>query len=113
MLKKKLSGVILLSCIGGLLADAANYHIDATHGNDARDGASPKSAWMSLGKIDGIELKPGDNILLKAGQVFTGKLHLNGSGADGKPITIDKYGQGANPVINGAVLHANLGQKES
>jgi hypothetical protein len=92
---------LLLSSLGCLMVNAASYHIDAEQGSDTRDGESPESAWKSLEKVEKVELKPGDKILLKAGQVFFGKLHPNGSGEDGKPITVDKYGQGANPVIHG------------
>ena len=45
---------------------------------------------------------PGDHILFCAGRRWSGKLHAKGSGAPGAPIMIDRYGEGALPVIDGA-----------
>jgi len=47
-------------------------------------------------------LRPGDKILLKAGCQFAGSLQPKGSGAKGKPIVIDRYGEGDDPVVAGA-----------
>ena len=46
--------------------------------------------------------QPGDRILLKAGSVWNGERFAPlGSGAEGAQITIDKYGDGNKPVLNG------------
>jgi len=77
------------------------YYVDSSSGDDGHEGASAESAWKSLAKLDGIEFKPGDRILLKAGCRFAGGVHPKGSGAGGKPIVIDRYGEGADPVVAG------------
>jgi len=77
------------------------YYVDSSGGNDDNEGTSAQSAWKSLAKFAGIEFKPGDKILLKAGCRFAGRLHPYGSGAEGKPIVIDRYGDGADPVVAG------------
>ena len=95
----------ILSCLlfGGAVMSAGDtaYYVDSNGGNDVHKGTSAQSAWKSLAKLDGIEFKPGDKILLKAGCRFAGRLHPKGSGAEGKPIVIDRYGDGADPVVAG------------
>jgi len=77
------------------------YYVDSCGGSDDHEGTSAQSAWKSPAKLNGIEFKPGDKILLKADCRFAGPLHPNGSGAQGKPIAIDRYGDGADPVVAG------------
>ena len=77
------------------------YYVSTLNGNDNNDGLSEKKAFYSLEKINDIELKPGDKVLLEAGSVFTnGFLHIKGSGSEEAPIEIDKYGEGDNPRID-------------
>ncbi|KPC69505.1 hypothetical protein ADL26_18200, partial [Thermoactinomyces vulgaris] len=45
---------------------------------------------------------PGDRILLRSGESWTGQLWPKGSGASGSPITVDRYGTGVKPRIIGA-----------
>jgi len=78
------------------------YHVDSNRGSDNHKGTSAESAWKSLAKLNRIAFKPGDRILLKAGCTFAGPLRPNGSGAKGKPIVIDRYGEGADPIVAGA-----------
>ena len=79
----------------------ARYYVDALNGKDSNVGTSVDASWKSLSKINSTVFKPGDQIFLKAGCTLTGWLAPQGCGADGKPIVIDKYGPGANLVING------------
>jgi len=80
---------------------AADYHVDSTAGDDTADGLSAAKAWKTLEKVNTVNCRPGDRILLKAGGVFMGQLYPKGSGVDGKPIVIDMYGEGSRPVIDG------------
>ena len=78
-----------------------DYYVSSIDGNNNNDGSSESQAWQTLDKINEIELKPGDRVLLEAGSVFTnGFLHIKGSGSSVAPIEIDKYGQGNNPRID-------------
>lgn len=81
---------------------AASFYIDSEKGNDAGSARSPDAAWKTLAKVNATTFSPGDRILLKAGSTFTGQLHPQGSGTAQQPITIDKYGGEAKPVIHGA-----------
>ena len=83
-----------------VLADTV-YYVDGLSGHDSNAGTSRNNPWRSLTKLQGIEFKPGDKILLKADCQFAGQLHPKGSGSDGSPIVIDRYGEGANPIVAG------------
>lgn len=78
------------------------YYVSTLHGRNSNDGKSEKTPFYSLQKINELELKPGDKVLLECGSVFTdGYLHLyEQSGSKTAPIVIDKYGEGSPPVID-------------
>jgi hypothetical protein len=78
------------------------YYVSTLHGRNSNDGKSEKTPFYSLQKINELELKPGDKVLLECGSVFTdGYLHLyEQSGSKAAPIVIDKYGEGSLPVID-------------
>jgi Right handed beta helix region len=80
------------------------YYVDSLHGSDTNAGTSPAAAWKSLKKVNATTFLPGDRILLKSGSVWRGQLWPKGSGAEGKPITVDMYGGGVKPVIECAGL---------
>jgi hypothetical protein len=82
----------------------ATYYVDSVNGNDSNRGTSPASAWKTLEKINAMSFIPDDHILLKSGSVWEGQLWPKGSGADGHPITLDRYGGGVKPAIHGAGL---------
>ncbi|NQU88139.1 MAG: hypothetical protein HQ541_20525 [Mariniphaga sp.] len=80
---------------------ATNYYIDNTVGNDSNTGTSTTAPWLSFANINNTVFQPGDSILFRAGQSWSGILKPKGSGAKGLPITISKYGKGSRPAING------------
>lgn len=67
-----------------------------------------------LGKAGGISLKPGDKLLFKAGERWSGQLKLVGGGTPEAPVKIAAYGEGSRPRIDGegkvpaAVFLANV-----
>lgn len=83
-----------------------SYYIDSEFGNDTNDGESPASAWKTLGKINGVTFLPGDQILFKAGGIWNGQLHPQGSGAEGRVIAIGMYGEGKKPLIQGGGIES-------
>lgn len=85
-------------------ADNTTYYVDATSGNDNNTGTTPQSAWKTLTKVNSITYQPGDKILMKAGERWTGRLRPLGSGVEGNPITIGQYGTGSKPLIQGQGL---------
>jgi acetyl esterase/lipase len=84
-----------------LLAAGADYHLDSTAGDDSNPGTSPAKAWRTLGKVNATVFHPGDRVLLHSGGSWTGTLHPQGSGAENAPIVLDRYGEGATPVVHG------------
>ncbi len=78
------------------------YYVSTISGKDSNDGKSQQKPFYSLQKINHLDLKPGDKILLECGSVFkNGYLHLFGqSGSAERPIVIDQYGTGADPIID-------------
>ena len=77
-------------------------YVDATSGDDAADGTTPATAWKTLAKVNAQTFGPGSSILFKNGEAWTGPLIPSGSGAEGAPVTIGRYGEGdARPLIEG------------
>ncbi len=87
--------LFLLGCGAAVtLSSAASYHVDALHGNDTADGTAPDRAWRSLARASQVELAPGDQLLLAAGQKHFGRLafaRLEGTAE--APIVLGSYRQ--------------------
>jgi len=91
-------------CFGG-----TNYYF-STSGNDTNTGIAQDSPWKSFTKVISGPFIAGDSILLKAGDVFgnlvgtdqyRNRLNLFRDGTSSAPITIGRYGTGANPILLG------------
>jgi len=78
------------------------FFVSSSAGDDFNEGLSDLAPLRSLEKVNSTPLVPGDSVLFRSGDTFTGHLKINGSGAQGAPIVIGSYGQGARPVIDGA-----------
>jgi len=101
-----LSAILLLLLAG--LSSAAferspagrTFYLDAESGIDRNSGKTPEKAWRSLARLNDIELKPGDRILLRKGSRFEGSLVVRGvKGSSEQPITISTYGSGDLPAF--------------
>lgn len=79
---------------------AADFYVDCAKGSDGASGRDPSSAWGALTKLNQTEFSPGDSIRLKQGTTCEGMLWPKGSGAPGRPITLEGYGEGARPIVN-------------
>jgi hypothetical protein len=82
-------------------AGATNYYVNSQAGDDVRSGTSRTQAWRTLTRVNQQVFQPGDEVLFKAGTRYTGQLKPQGSGAEGNPIRIGKYGLGGPPRIDG------------
>lgn len=67
------------------------YYVSPS-GNDSASGTSPDQALKSLGRVEGLDLQPGDKVLLQRGASFSGKLGVWRSGTAAKRITVGAYG---------------------
>ncbi|MBW4083216.1 family 16 glycoside hydrolase [Paenibacillus sp. S150] len=93
----------LIAAAAGPVAEAAGttYYVDSALGSDSSPGTSEGAAWKTLAKVNTVTFSPGDRILLKAGGVWSNEyLDVHGSGSEGNPITVDRYGTGAKPLIH-------------
>lgn len=82
--------------------EGTTYYVDSEDGNDDNSGTDIDAPWKSLSMLNEITFQPGDNILLKAGSVWNSEgIVPNGSGEEGSPITLSRYGEGPDPVLNG------------
>ncbi|MEK5435271.1 MULTISPECIES: S-layer homology domain-containing protein [Paenibacillus] len=80
---------------------SATYYIDPFNGNDLNTGTNADAAWQTLEKVNSVVFQPGTKLLFKAGGYWKGQLKPQGSGSDGNPIIIDRYGTGNKPIIDG------------
>lgn len=87
----------------------ATYYLDAAGGSDSFAGTSPTTAWRSLARATSATLAPGDQLLLRRGQTWSGSLAMGESGTAAAPITIGAYGVGAAPIVTGASTCIALG----
>jgi len=61
------------------------------------------SPWNNVASANSHAFQPGDQLLLNRGATCSGTLSPSGSGSSSAPITIDAYGTGAQPVIDGGM----------
>ncbi len=101
-----LSVLIVSACGGGASTGGGQagrgtgfteYYIDASAGSDSANGLSRTTAWKTLNKITTASLNLPAQIFLKRGESWNESLVLPNSN-----ITLDAYGVGAAPVLNGA-----------
>ncbi len=96
------AGLVLMPLAGQAAGTA--YYVDAATGDDSAAGTDESQAWKSLAKVNTTTFEAGDRILLRAGGRWEGQLWPKGSGTPGVPITVDSYGTGTRPRIDGAGL---------
>ncbi len=99
-MKKTITAIILciamiLSCVSLSLtsfAVGATYYVDSENGNDDNSGLTPDSAWKTLAKASEKTYSAGNEILFKAGGIYTGSFVAKGNGTADVPITVSSYG---------------------
>lgn len=108
-ISQRLSQCLLLLLVGALpQVFAADYYVSASTGLDTNNGLTPASAFQSIDKVNALALQPGDRVLFKAGDSWTGMLWPKGSGTLVSPITISSYDSGDKPIIDGNGFQAAL-----
>ncbi len=91
-------------------AHSATYYVDATQGNDNWPGRQSAPTgndgpWQSLARVQSAQLLPGDQVMLKCGQVWREPLVINRSGTAASPIRVQSYPAGCPdlPLIDGSI----------
>lgn len=79
-------------------SQSQTFYVSAD-GNDRNEGTSENAPIQSIDKLNTITFYPGDQILFRKGDTFTGCFKPMGSGTEGHPITIGSYGEGNKPVL--------------
>lgn len=74
------------------------YYACATGSNDA-DGRTAGSPWRDWTPLADGRLRPGDTLRLRGGDTFPAGLHLDGTGGDRSPITVEPYGTGRATLV--------------
>ncbi len=74
--------------------EGTTYYVSAC-GNDNADGLSPKTPWKTTQKVSAADLKRGDSVLFRRGDVFRGEI-IAQSG-----VTYSAYGEGKKPCLYG------------
>ncbi len=65
-------------------------------GNDENDGRSPQTPWKTLSKVSNANLKRGDAVLFRRGDLFRGKVYAKSG------VTYAAYGSGEKPKLYGS-----------
>src|SRR4051812_10692964 len=87
-----------------LTASASDYYVSRA-GSDASAGTSTGAPWQTLGRVNSVVLQPGDRVLLRGGDTFSGRLSLDSAdrGTASAPIAIGSYGSGRATIASGTV----------
>jgi hypothetical protein len=94
--------MVLLAILMPQALFAATYYVDSHGGADSNSGLSAQASWKTLERLNAEHLHPGDHILFRSGGRWRGQLAPKDSGASGRPIVFDRYGDGTLPEIDGA-----------
>lgn len=79
------------------------YYVDPSSVSAISNG-SLANPWKTIAQVNAgtTVLKPGDRVLFKRGQSYSGRLAVSSSGTAGNPIVYGNYGTGNLPEFNNA-----------
>lgn len=75
------------------------YYVSAV-GSDSNDGLSSSTPWQTISKVNGTTLAPGDAVLFRGGDTFSGQVAPTTSGTATAPIVYNSYGTGNATISN-------------
>ena len=78
---------------------AMTYYIDCSQASNG--SGTQASPWNTINSVNAQTLNPGDSVLFARGTTCNGMLNPTGSGSSSAVITLDAYGTGALPIIDG------------
>lgn len=81
---------LLPGLFAAFVGRAEDYYVDAERGRDDQSGTSEALAWQTLARVKTAQLKPGDTVRFKCGQVWRGSLSVQ-PGTKGAPVTYTSY----------------------
>ncbi|BBH19432.1 hypothetical protein Back11_07770 [Paenibacillus baekrokdamisoli] len=82
--------------------EQTNYFVSSSDPKADDDGpGTQERPWKTLSKVSSHTFKPGQSVLLKRGDTWTGEtLYLKGNGSSDNWITLSAYGTGNRPIIS-------------
>lgn len=105
-LKRYLSSMVIVLLVQSV--SGADYYVNSRLGDDVNSGTSKATPFRSLQRINTLELKAGDRVLLASDGVFRGTLILDKlSGTKRRPIVVTSYNVSENKPTQKAVTDAN------
>ena len=101
--------LILILLLPFIVANATNYYISSSSGNDQNSGKSANQAWKSIDKLNSQSwaILPGDSILFKCNDTFSGPLIVSRSGNANEYIYYGSYDSGNKPILSGTTKVSN------
>ncbi len=97
--------VTLFFVVAGPTAAANTTYYVANGGSDSNNGLSLATAFATIGKVNTLNLQPGDKVLFQCGDTWRGEmLVITRSGTAGSPITFGSYPENCpnRPILSGA-----------
>ena len=96
------TGTIEAEFVSDGSCSTTTYYV-STSGDDNNSGLAPQDAWKSIEKINSVNLRPGDVVLLEGGKTFNGSLILDSHDANGgsNVVRISSYGAGRATISSG------------
>ncbi len=98
--------ILVVFLVAITLAGNATIYYISSSGNDSNSGTSSDKPWKTLSKVNNFSFKPGDQILFKKGDAWTGTITVTTSGTSSSPIVFGAYGTGQKPKIYGSEVIA-------
>src|SRR5437764_10844418 len=98
-------GIALVFFVGEVFG--TTYYVDSTGGSDSNSGTSTTVPWKTIAKVNRGPYSPGDSILFKAGDTWSGNPNFSttlttpSAGSSGNPIRYGSYGTGPAPILDG------------
>ncbi len=94
----------LILCSRSVIANT--YYLSSTDGQDSRSASEAQNSqtpWKSLDRLNAFipNLLPGDSVLFKCNDTFTGQINIVNSGSVSAPFVFSSYGEGSKPIISG------------
>ena len=81
------------------------YYVSSWLGNDSNNGLSEAKPFATIGKVNGLNLQPGDRVLFKCGDTWRAEqLVISKSGTEAAPIVFGSYPEGCanKPSLSGS-----------
>jgi Right handed beta helix region len=93
--------LVILKLLYSCTSSPGSFYYVSPEGDDGNDGTY-RRPWKTIEKVNLLGLNPGDRILFRGGETFSGSLVFeNDSGLSGKPIIISTYGSGKATIDGG------------